>query len=47
MSDRTPKSDPWSELAVLDRDTVVLLAVQGRDALSPDQSRRLVEAFRR
>jgi hypothetical protein len=47
LSDRTPRSDPWSELAVLDRDTVVLLAVQGRDALSPAQSRRLVEAFSR
>jgi hypothetical protein len=47
LSDRTPRSDPWSELAVLDRDTVVLLAVRGRDALSPTQSRRLVEAFRR
>ena len=46
LSDRTPASDPWSELAVLDRDTVVLLAVQGRDALSPAQTRRLVKAFR-
>jgi hypothetical protein len=46
LSDRTPNSDPWSELAVLDRDTVVLLAVQGRDALSPAQTSRLVEAFR-
>ena len=47
VSDRTPGSDPYSELAVLDGDTVVLLAVRGRDALSPAQSRRLVEAFRR
>ena len=34
-STRTPRSDPYRELAVLDRDTVVLLAVQGGDALSP------------
>ncbi len=46
VSDRTPRSDPWSELAVRDRDTVVLVAVQGA-ALSPAQNRRLVEAFRR
>ena len=45
-STRTPRSDPYRELAVLDRDTVVLLAVQGDDALSPRQTRRLVEAFR-
>ena len=45
-STRTPRSDPYRELAVLDRDTVVLLAVQGVDALSPRQTRRLVEAFR-
>jgi hypothetical protein len=46
VSDRTPRSDPWSELAVRDRDTVVLMAVRG-GALSPAQNRRLVKAFRR
>ena len=46
-SDRTPRSDPWRELAVLDRDTVVLVAVQGTDPLTPAQTRRLVTAFRR
>jgi hypothetical protein len=43
---RTPRSDPYRELAVLDRDTVVLLAVQGGEALPAGQTRRLVEAFR-
>jgi hypothetical protein len=45
-SDRTPESDPWRELAVLDRDSVVLLAVQGTVALNGPQARRLVTAFR-
>lgn len=46
-NDRTPRSDPWREVAVLDRDTVVLLAVQGADPLTTAQTRRLVAAFRR
>ena len=46
-NDRTPRSDPWREVAVLDRDTVVLLAVQGADPLTTAQTRRLVTAFRR
>ena len=46
-NDRTPRSDPWREIAVLDRDTVVLLAVQGADPLTATQTRRLVTAFRR
>jgi len=46
-SSRTPRSDPWREVAVLDRDTVVLLAVQGADPLTTVQTRRLVTAFRR
>ena len=46
-NDRTPRSDPWREVAVLDRDTVVLLAVQGADPLTTPQTRRLVTAFRR
>jgi hypothetical protein len=45
-SDRTPRSDPWRELAVLDGDTVVLLAVQGRHALAPAATRRLVRLLR-
>ena len=45
-SDRTPRSDPWRELAVLDGDTVALLAVQGRDPLPAGQTRRLVRLFR-
>ena len=46
VSDRTPRSDPWRELAVLDGDTVVLLAVQGRAPLTDPQTRRLVRLFR-
>lgn len=46
-SARTPKSDPWRELAVLDGDTVVLLAVQGTRELTDSQTRRLVTLFRR
>jgi len=46
-NDRTPRSEPWREIAVLDRDTVVLLAVQGADPLTTAQTRRLVAAFRR
>ena len=45
-SDRTPRSDPWRELAVLDGDTVALLAVQGRDPLPAGQTRRLVRLLR-
>jgi hypothetical protein len=45
-SDRTPRSDPWRELAVLDGDTVAMLAVQGADPLSAGQTRRLVRLFR-
>ncbi len=46
VSDRTPRSDPWRELAVLDGDTVVLLAAQGRAPLTDPQTRRLVRLFR-
>lgn len=45
-SDRTPDSDPWRELSVLDGDTVVLLAVQGTDVVSDRDTRRLVRLFR-
>lgn len=45
-NDRTPSSDPWRELAIRDGDTVALLAVQGRDPLSPSQTRGLVRLFR-
>lgn len=45
-SDRTPESDPWRELAVLDGSTVALLAVQGTDHLTDTQTRRLVTLLR-
>jgi hypothetical protein len=44
-SARTPRSDPWRELAVLDGRTVVLLAVHGAGPGTSD-TRRLVELFR-
>ena len=43
LSDRTPDSDPWTELAVLDGTDVVLLAAQtppGRPPLTPRARRR-------
>jgi hypothetical protein len=46
VSDRTPHSDPWRELAVLDGATVALLAVQGVRPLSDAQTRQLVRLFR-
>jgi hypothetical protein len=49
LSDRTPRSDPWTELAVLDGPAVVLLAAPGRveePPLTPDDIGSLVEAFR-
>jgi len=45
-SDRTPRSDPWREIALLDGSDVVLVAVQGRDPLTPAQTHRLVDQFR-
>jgi hypothetical protein len=45
-SARTPRSDPWRELALLDGRTVVLLAVQGAGPEAFD-TRRLVQLFRR
>jgi hypothetical protein len=45
-SARTPRSDPWQEVGVLDGDTVVLLAVQG-PSLSPSQTHHLVTELRR
>jgi hypothetical protein len=45
-SDRTPASDPWHELAVLDGATVALVAVQGPDRLTGAQTRRLVTLLR-
>ncbi len=45
-SDRTPQSDPWREVAVLDGDSVVLLAARGRDTFTPAQTRRLVRLLR-
>ena len=49
LSDRTPTSDPWSELAVLDRDDVVLVAAQtapGRPPLAGRQARELARSFK-
>ena len=46
VSVRTPRSDPWQELAVLDRDTVVLVAARGTDPLDPPTLRRLVRLLR-
>lgn len=45
-SDRTPASDPWHEIAVLDDDTVVLVALQGRQALTATRTGRLVHQLR-
>lgn len=50
LSDRTPESAPWAELALLDGDQVVLVAAQtrlGTPPMSKDQARRLAEVFRR
>jgi hypothetical protein len=50
LSDRTPGSDPWAELAVLDGDQVVLVAAQttlDRPPMTRAGARRLVPLFRR
>lgn len=50
LSDRTPQSDPWTELAVLDDDQVVLVAARtglGRPPMTPSGARRLAALFRR
>jgi hypothetical protein len=50
LSDRTPDSDPWTELAVHDGDQVVLVAVGSRldePPLSPATVADVVRAFRR
>lgn len=50
LSDRTPRSDAWVELAVLDDDHVVLVAAQtlvDRPPMTRAQTRRLAVAFRR
>lgn len=50
LNDRTPDSDPWTELAVHDGDQVVLLAVQTRIDHAPMTAGTvadLVTAFRR
>jgi hypothetical protein len=49
LSDRTPRSDPWTELAVLDGPAVVLLAAPGRveePPLTAGDVGPLVKAFR-
>jgi hypothetical protein len=45
-NDRTPTSDPWREVAVLDDDVVALVAVQGDNALTSAETRRLVRLLR-
>jgi hypothetical protein len=47
LSDRTPRSDPWRELAVLDGSTVALVAVQGTDHLTDARADRLITLLRR
>lgn len=45
-SSRTPGSDPWQELAVLDGASVVLLAAQGPRPFDAATTRRLVRLLR-
>src|SRR5436190_1741890 len=45
-SDRTPASDPWQEIAVLDGSTVAMVAVQGPSRLSNSETRRLITLLR-
>lgn len=50
LSDRTPTSDPWAELAVLDGDQVALVAAQtplDRAPMTRAGARRLASLFRR
>lgn len=50
LNDRTPDSDPWTELVVHDGDQVVLVAAGARldsPPMSPDTVAGLVRAFRR
>lgn len=48
VSDRTPESDPWTELALLDGDQVILVAAQGRlgrPPLTPQRIDDMATAF--
>ena len=48
LNDRTPSSDPWAELAVLDGDQVVLVAAQTNidsPPMTPAGARRLAALF--
>lgn len=50
LNDRTPDSDPWAELALLDGDQVVLVAAQtrlGSPPMTRAGARRLATLFRR
>lgn len=50
VNDRTPDSDPWTELAVHDADQVVLVAARtrlDRPPMTPDSVAALADAFRR
>jgi hypothetical protein len=49
LSDRTPKTAPWAELAIVRGDTVVMLAAQTRLGTAPmttRQARHLAKEFR-
>lgn len=45
-NDRTPTSDPWREVAVLDGGDVALVAAHGDDPLTAADTRRLVRLLR-
>jgi hypothetical protein len=45
-NDRTPTSDPWREVSVLDGHVVALVAAQGRHPLTAAETRRLVRLLR-
>jgi hypothetical protein len=46
INDRTPQSDPWREVAVLDGTVVTLVAARGKDPLSTAETTRLVRLLR-
>jgi hypothetical protein len=45
-NDRTPTSDPWREVAVLDGGDVALVAAQGKNPLTTADTHRLVRLLR-
>jgi hypothetical protein len=49
VNGRTQRSDPWTELAVLDGDAVVLVAARSRiddPPIDPGSARSLARSFR-